>query len=104
MGNRLRSSLLGHPAPSKWVRLRSSMVESLDRYPDGEPVGVSGLNCTMPNGTTVALVACGCGSAGQGTDGPPATEEQRALGARPRLRGARGRKHHRHPTGWSGTG
>src|SRR2546429_7761705 len=52
MGNRLRSSLLGHPAPSKWVRLRSSMVESLDRYPDGEPVGVSGLNCTMPNGTT----------------------------------------------------
>ena len=42
MGNRLRSSLLGHPAPSKWVRLRSSMVESLDRYPDGDPVGVSG--------------------------------------------------------------
>ena len=51
-GNRLRSSLFGHPAPSKWVRLKSSTVLSLNRYPDGEPVGVSGLNCTIPNGTT----------------------------------------------------
>src|SRR6266508_353393 len=46
------SSLLGQPAPSKWVRLNSSIVRSLSRYPDGEPFGVSGLNCTPPNGTT----------------------------------------------------
>src|SRR5690349_14953307 len=46
------SSLFGQPAPSKWVRLNSSIVRSRSRYPDGEPVGVSGLNCTMPNGTT----------------------------------------------------
>src|SRR6266508_4041469 len=46
------SSLLGQPAPSKWVRLNSSIVRSLSRYPDGEAFGVSGLNCTPPNGTT----------------------------------------------------
>src|SRR5690349_17642403 len=48
----LRSSLFAQPAPSKWVRLKSSIVPSLERYPDGDAVGVSGLNCTMPNGTS----------------------------------------------------
>src|SRR6185503_2510107 len=31
--------------------LNSSIVVSRLRYPDGEPLGVSGLSCTMPNGT-----------------------------------------------------
>lgn len=46
------SSLLAHPAPLKWVTLNSSTVVSLWRYPDGDAGGVSGLNCTIPNGNT----------------------------------------------------
>src|SRR5213592_405814 len=46
------SSLFGQPAPSKWVTLNSSIVRSLSLYPEGEPFGVSGLNCTPPKGTT----------------------------------------------------
>ena len=46
------SSLLGQPAPSKWVRLNSSIVVSRLRYPEGEAVGVSGPSWTMPNGRT----------------------------------------------------
>src|SRR6185369_5987433 len=61
MGSRPRSSLLEQPAPLKWVRLNSWIWVSPNRYPDGDAVGVSGLNCTMPKGRT-----------GPGTVLPPA--------------------------------
>ncbi len=61
MGSSPMSSLLGQPAPLKWVRLNSWIWVSLNRYPDGDAVGVSGLNCTMPKGST-----------GPGTVLPPA--------------------------------
>jgi hypothetical protein len=52
IGRMLISSVLGQPAPSKWVRLNSSIVVSRLRYPEGEAVGVSGLSWTMPNGSS----------------------------------------------------
>src|SRR5688572_27887744 len=61
MGRNPMSSLFGQPAPLKWVRLNSWIWVSEKRYPDGEAVGVSGLNCTIPNGAT-----------GPGTVLPPA--------------------------------
>src|SRR4029450_5063709 len=60
-GRMSRSSLFGQPAPLKWVRLNSWICVSENRYPDGEAVGVSGPNCTIPNGGT-----------GPGTVLPPA--------------------------------
>src|SRR5262249_60561881 len=57
----LMSSLLGQPAPLKWVRLYSWIWVSESRCPDGDALGVSGLNWTMPNGST-----------GPGTVLPPA--------------------------------
>src|SRR5204862_241170 len=44
--------IVGQPTPDRWVRLNPVMSWSSYRYPppDGRP-GVSGLHCTMPNGT-----------------------------------------------------
>ena len=66
-GRNGKSPPVGQPTPDRWVRLNPVISWSSYRYPppDGRP-GVSGLHCTMPNGT----VAPGNASTSP-TTGPP---------------------------------
>ena len=66
-GRNGRSPPVGQPTPDRWVRLNPVMSWSSYRYPPpAGRLGVSGLHCTMPNGT----VAPGNASTSP-TTGPP---------------------------------